>query len=116
MAYTTAAKIGNQLGITIDANSAPNSTDLAQMLIVSDGMINAEVRVTTNMTDTYGELNGIAQDLTLRQVRNYWSFRNPDLFPYETLELTPAQIRIIHRIHLKFSGTTWDPYETGSQV
>lgn len=116
MAYTSATEINNQLGITIGSGTTPSTTHLTAMLTAADGIINGEVRVSTNMTDTYGELKVIATNLVLKMVRRLWSFRDPESFPFEEVELTPEERRIIHRIHDKFGGTTWDPWETGSQV
>lgn len=96
--------------------TVPSTISLAEIMNDATAMINAEVRVSTNMTDTYGELATIEINLVLRMIRNIWSFRDPETFPYETVMLLPEQIRIIHRVHDKFSGTTWDPFETGSQV
>jgi hypothetical protein len=109
--YSNTTDLGYRLGITIGAGTIPSTTSAADLLDKATGLINAEVRVSTNMTDTYGELAEIELDLVLRMIRNIWSFKNPDVFPYETVELTPSQIRIIHRIHLKFSGDTFDKYE-----
>ena len=114
--YSDTTDLGYQLGVTIGATTVPSTTSAADLLDKATGIINAEVRVSSNMTDTYGELAQIEIDLASKMVRNIWSFRSPDVFPYETVALTPEQMRTIHRIHLKFSGTTWDPWETGSQV
>lgn len=113
--YSTATDIGYQLGVTIGAATVPSTTSVADLQDKATGIINAEVRVSANMTDTYGELAEIEIDLVSKMVRNIWSFRKPEEFPYETVELTPSQMRIIHRVHDKFGGTTWDPYETGVQ-
>lgn len=113
--YSDTTDLGYQIGITIGASTIPSTTSAADLLDKATGMINAEVRVSANMTDTYGELAEIEIDLCSKMVRNIWSFKNPDAFPYETVELTPDQKRIIHRVHDKFLGKTWDPYETGNQ-
>lgn len=113
--YTDATEISNQLAYTIGAGTTPTSTHLAALLTAADSMINAEARVSSNMTDTYGELKTIATNLVLKMIRRLWSFRDPDTFPYEDVELTAEERRIIHRVHDKFTGNTWDPYESGSQ-
>ena len=97
------------------STTVPSTISLAEFMNDATKMINAEKRVSSNMTDTYGELATIEIDLVLRMVRNMLSFRDPDTFPYETVELSPSDMRIIHRVHNKFGGLTWDPWEVGVQ-
>ena len=113
--YTSKDKIGKSLGIEITASSVPNIESVEDFLDDADGMINAEVRVLINMEDKYGELDTIAKNLILKMIRRLWSFRNPDVFPYEDVILTPEEMRIIHRVHDKFTGRTYDAYESGTQ-
>lgn len=95
--------------------TVPSTVSLAEFMNDATAMINAEVRVSTNMIDTYGELATIEINLVLRMIRNMLSFRDPDTFPFETVQLLPEQKQIIHRVHNKFVGKTWDPYEQGVQ-
>jgi len=95
--------------------TVPSTVSLTGLMNDATAMINAEARVSTNMTDTYGELSTIEINLVLRMIRNIWSFRSPEVFPYETVQLLPEQKQIIHRVHDKFTGITYDPYETGVQ-
>jgi len=113
--YCLDSDIEAALGTVISSGSMPSAGHLSALFTIVDGMINGEVRVETNMTDTYGELKGIAVDLTCKFIRNSWSFKDPDTFPYESVELSADQKRIIHRVHNKFLGVTWDPYEQGIQ-
>lgn len=107
MAYYTEEDLETDLGITIDASSAPSTTDVTAWESKIDGIINGEVRVTSNMTDDYGELKSIAGRLMLLKLQNFWHFRNPDQFPLEDVILLPEDMRIIHRVHLKYSGLSW---------
>ena len=113
--YTSEEKIERMLGITITDSTVPSIETLTEMMSDADGMINAEARSASNMEDTYGELDPIAKNLVLKMIRRLWSFRNPDVFPYEEVILTPEEMRIIHRVHDKFSGKTYDAYESGNQ-
>lgn len=96
--------------VTIYTENAtkPSTISLAEFMNASTKMINAEVRVSTNMTDTYGELGIIEMDLVLKMIRNMWSFTNPDEFPYEEVILSADQKRIIHRCHSESRGTSWE--------
>jgi len=106
--YCSAGDIERRLGVTITENTRPNSTDLAGFLDDADDFINSEVRVSENMTDTYGRLKQIAIDIVLKMINNLWSFTHPQIFPYIDIELSDEQKRIIHKNHLKMTGDTWD--------
>ena len=106
--YTSEAEIEYVLGISIDTNSRPTTTQLGEMLADADAIINAQARVSSNMTDTYGILNRIAKDLVLKQINNMWSFTNPEQFPYIDIELTDAQKVQINAVHRKFAGESWE--------
>lgn len=86
----------------------PSTNSLAILMNNATKMINAEVRMITNMTDTYGELDTIEIDVVLRMIRNLWSFVNPDDFPYEEVVLSADQKRIIHRCHSVSRGSSWE--------
>lgn len=108
MAYYTEEDLETDLGITIDANSAPNTTEVTAWESQVDGIINGEVRVSTNMTDTNGDLKPIAGRLMLQKLHNYWHFRKPEQFPLEDVKLLPEEKSLIHSAHIKFSGTNWE--------
>lgn len=108
--YTSALKVGYLMGITFSDEPAtrPSATDITEMLVEADGIINAEAKVTTNMTDTYGELAIIATSLVMKMINNMWSFTHPEQFPFVEIELTDEQKRLIHKTHLKFAGKSWE--------
>ena len=106
--YSSATDIGYQIGITIGTGTVPSTTSVADLQDKITGMINAEAHVSTNMTDTYGELAQIETDLVCKLVRNIWSFIYPDSFPYEEVVLSADQKRIIHRLHDSSKGTMWE--------
>jgi len=106
--YCAETDIESALGITIDENSIPSSDEVSDFITRAQGMINAEAKVSSDMTDTYGELKSIAIDLVLKMVNNMWSYRYPDVFPYLDIELTSEQKRIIHKAHHKFAGKSWE--------
>jgi len=90
------------------STTVPSTISLAEFMNDATKMINAEKRVSSNMTDTYGELATIEIDLVLKMIRNMWSFTNPDDFPYEEVILSADQKRIIHRLHDTKKGTQWE--------
>ena len=79
--------------------SRPTTTQLAKMLTIADVIINAEARVTTNMTDTSGRLKAIACSLVQKMIINAMAFSDPDSFGFVEVELTDDQKRIIHIEH-----------------
>ena len=106
--YSNATDIGYQIGKTISATTVPSTTGVADLQDKMTALINAEVRVSTNMTDTYGELAEIETDLVCKKIRNIWSYTNPDDFPYEEVVLSADQKRTIHRCHTVSRGTSWE--------
>ena len=107
--YTSKEKIEKALGITIDKDSTPNITTCDEFLDDADGMVNSEARALSNMTDAYGDLDTITKNLVLKMVRRLLHFRDPDTFPYEEVELTAEERRIIHKTHDTSRGRTWIP-------
>jgi hypothetical protein len=110
MTYAKEANIEAVYGYDIDdtGTSRPTSTQLAQMLIDADAIINAEARTTTNMTDSSGRLRAIAVSLVMKMVINMMAITNPDSYGFTEVELTDDQKRIIHMEHSVWQSTTWD--------
>jgi len=90
------------------STTLPSTVSLAGFMNDATKMINGEKRVSTNMTDTYGELATIEIALVLIMIRNMWSFLYPDNYPYEEVVLSADQKRIIHRLHDVKKGKSWE--------
>lgn len=90
------------------STTVPSTISLAEFMNDATKIINSEVRASSNLTDTYGELATIEIDLVLKMIRNMWSFINPDDFPYEEVILSADQKRIIHRCHSVSRGYSWE--------
>lgn len=108
--YAEEADVENMLGYSIDATgtSRPTTAQLAEMLSQADSIINAEARVTSNLTDTSGNLKRIACSLVLKMIVNMFTLTDPDVFGFTEVELTDDQKRIIHIEHGVWSSLTWD--------
>ncbi|MHA1795224.1 MAG: hypothetical protein ACTSUK_03870 [Promethearchaeota archaeon] len=108
MTYAEVSDIEKRIGITFSSSTQPTLTEVQGMLANADEIINAEAKVTSNMTDNYGILKNIAINLVLKMIINYWSFRDPENFAYVDVELSPFELRQIHKTMEKFEGETFD--------
>ena len=110
MTYATEADMEALLGFAIDAtgNTRPTTAQLAVMLSQADYIINAEARVTTNLTDTSGNLKRIACALVYKMIINMYALSDPDQYGMSEIELTDDQKRIIHIEHGVWDSLTWD--------
>ena len=110
MAYATEANIEAILGYSIDATgtSRPTTAQLTQMLSDADAIINAEAKVSSNMTDTTGRLRVIAVSLVLKMINNMFALTDPATYAFVEVELTDDQKRIIHMEHSAWSSLTWE--------
>ena len=110
MTYASEANIETILGYAIDdtGTSRPTTTQLAGMLADADSVINAEARVTTNITDTSGRLRVIAVSLILKMIINMFAITDPDRYGFTEIELTDDQKRIIHMEHSIWQSETWE--------
>lgn len=110
MTYATKDNIEAIFGYDIDdtGTSRPTSTQLSGMLEDADAIINAEARVTSNMTDTSKRLRVIAVSLCLKMVTNMFALTDPETYGFVEIELTDDQKRIIHMEHSIWQSQTWD--------
>lgn len=108
MTYAIETDIEAMMGFSITTNSRPTSTELASLLSYADSIINAEARVTSNLTDTSGRLKTIACSLVHKMITNIWANSDPDMFGFVEIELTEDQKRIIHVEHSVWQSLTWD--------
>ncbi len=110
MTYATEANIEAILGYAIDASgdSRPTTTQLAEMLIQADSIINAEARVATNKADNSGRLKVIAVSLTMKMITNMFALTDPEKYGFIEIELNDDQKRIIHMEHGVWNSLTWD--------
>lgn len=110
MTYAEEADIEGILGYAIDATgtSRPTTAQLVIMIGLADGIINAEARVKTNLTDISGRLKAIACSLIQKMVVNMLAITDPDLYGFVEVELTDDQKRIIHMEHGVWQSLTWD--------
>ena len=110
MTYCTEANIEAIYGWAIDetGTSRPTTAQLAEMIAQADAIINAEARVTTNMSDTSGRLKVIAVSLISKMIINMFAVTNPDMYGFTEVELTDDQKRIIHMEHSIWQSETWE--------
>lgn len=110
MTYATEANIEAILGYAIDdtGTSRPTTTQLAEMLSQADSIINAEARVTSNLTDTSGRLKVIAISLCMKMITNMFAITDPEVYGFIEVELTDDQKRIIHMEHSVWQSKHWE--------
>jgi len=110
MTYAKESHIEAIFGHAIDdkGTSRPTSTQLAEMLLQADAIINAEARRNSNATDTSGRLKVIAVSLVLKMITNMLALTNPDKYGFIEIELNDDQKRIIHMEHGVWQSRTWD--------
>jgi len=110
--YATEANIELVIGWAIESTSLttsrPTSEQLVQMLADADGIINAEARVTTNMTDTSGRLRSIEVSLVMKMIINMLAFTKPEEYGFTEVELTDDQKRVIHMEHGIWQALEWE--------
>jgi hypothetical protein len=109
--YCSEADMEKVLGYAIDASSRPTTTELALMLTISTSYINAELKQSTNLTDTYGILKAVACNVTYRQINNLFALQDPDKYAMLEVGLTPEEIRLLHMAHSVWDSITWDTGE-----
>jgi len=110
MTYCEESDIEAIYGWSIDATgtSRPTTAQLAEMISQADAVINAEARVTSNLTDTSTRLKVIAVSLVLKMIINMFAITNPDMYGFTEIELTDDQKRIIHMEHSIWQSKTWN--------
>jgi len=110
MTYAKESNIEAILGYSIDdtGTSRPSSTQLSEMILQADSIINAEARVATNKDDASGRLKVIAVSLVLKMITNMFALSNPDTYGFIEIELNDDQKRIIHMEHSVWQSKTWD--------
>lgn len=89
-------------------DSRPTTEQLTQMLSDADGIINAEARTTSNLTDTTKRLRAIAVSLVMKMIINMFALTNPDAYGFTEVELTDDQKRIIHMEHGVWQALEWE--------
>lgn len=105
--YTTITAVQARLGWTITATSRPNTTAVTILLGEADKKINGEMKVTTNITDTYGALSPVAAALVVKMVNNILAIAEPDNYALVDEELTESDLRTIHYTYSVWSSKHW---------
>lgn len=108
MAYCTEADIEAMIGFAIDATSRPTTTQLAVMLTNADSIINAFIRESSNITDTYGILQTIACHLVIKMVNNLFAFAEPENYPLLEIGLTEQDEKLVLKAHSKWQVKSWE--------
>lgn len=110
MTYATKSDIEAMVGYTISdsSDSLPTETYLDVMLERADSIINAEMKETTNITDTYGYLKTVACNLVYKMINNVLAIQSPEKFGPMEVTLTPEDMRLIHMAHEKWATYTTD--------
>jgi len=110
MVYVSEAEIEAIIGYLIDAtgNSRPSTAQLTQMITNAGAIINAEARVTSDLTDTSGRLRVIATSLVQKMINNLFAISSPEMYAFVEVELTDDQKRIIHMEHSIWQSLTFE--------
>lgn len=108
MTYCTEADIENLLCINIDANSRPSTTQLALMIANADAIINAFIRQSTNITDTYGILQTVACQLVSKMINNMFYFSEPENYGMMEVALTEEDKILIQKAHSLWQVNSWE--------
>ena len=110
MTYAVEADLEGIIGYAIDASgiSRPTTAQLAKMIELADGIINAEARTTTNLTDTSKRLKVIAVSLVQKYINNMFATTDPSAYAMIEVELTDDQKRIIHMEHGVWNSLSWE--------
>lgn len=106
--YSEIIDVTRRIGMAFDVDTRPSETDVGGMLDNATAIINAEGRVTDNMTDGSGRLKEIEITLVMKMINNYLYFINPTKYALLDIELTEEQKRIIHKEQLKFYGESFE--------
>lgn len=96
--YCAYTDIEAQLGFTVDdvSKKRPSKASVLLYMEWADGVINGEMRKTSNITDIYGMLKPISIRLAMIFVNNSFAVTDPEVYTYEPAILVPEEIRIIH--------------------
>ena len=106
--YATAAQVGTLVGFTISHTSRPTLTQMAVYLDNADGIINAFMKQSSNITDTYGILQVVACALAQKMVHNLLHFAEPDIYDYIDVSLTEQDEKLIRRAHSVWTVLSWE--------
>lgn len=106
--YASTAQVGAMVGISITSTSVPNTTHLAVMLDNADGIINAFLDVTADVTDGSGVLQNIACHLIQKMINNFFAMRYPDRFEMMEVSLTEEDKKLINRAQSNWSLLSWE--------
>lgn len=106
--YATEADIEGMLSIAVDATSRPTTTHLAVMLANADGIINAFMRKSTNVTDTYGILQTVACHLVVKMINNMMYLAEPSKYPLLEVGLTKQDEDLIQKAHSLWEVESWE--------
>lgn len=110
MTYAEKADIEAMIGYSIsnDTDSQPSETYLNVMLSRADSLINAEMKESTNITDTYGYLKTIACNLVYKMINNLLAIQDPENFGPMEIVLTAEDMRLIHMAYTKWDSHTME--------
>lgn len=108
MTYAIETDIEGMLSITIDATSRPTTTHLAVMLANADAKINAFIKQSSNITDTYGILKAVACGLVHKMMNNMFNFAEPDSYDFVEVLLTEEDKDLIRRAHSVWQVLSWE--------
>ena len=108
--YCDKSDIEAQLGYTVDdvSKKRPSKSSVLKFMKWSDGIINGEMRESSNITDTYGMLKPISIRLTMIFVNNSFAVTDPEVYTYEPAILIPEEIRIIHAAYKIWAIKTYE--------
>ena len=109
MTYAIETDIEGILGYSVAATGTrPTTAELAIMLTQADAFINAEIRESTNITDTYGILKAVAIGLVYRMINNLFYLAEPDNYNHMDIELSDPEIRLIRLAHSDWAAESWE--------
>ena len=108
MTYATETDVEPLVGFLITATSRPTTTAVAIMLTMADSIINAFIKQSTNITDTYGILKVVASHLVLKMINNLFHFAEPDAYEFVEVFLTEQDEALIRRAHSVWQVLSWE--------
>ncbi len=106
--YAAEGHIEGVIGYAINTNSRPTTEELATMLDMADSIINAELRISSNATDTYGILRTNAISLIIKMINNLFFLAEPDNYNYMEVELSEGEIRVMLKAHSTWAVLAWE--------
>jgi len=106
--YAAEADVEGMKGFAISATSRPTTTELAVMLTQADSIINADMMISTNATDTYGILKANALSLIDKMINNLFFLAEPDNYDYQQVELSDDERRRMLKAHSKWGVLSWE--------